>query len=312
MRELRIKLEDRRRTPVVCKMAGRDGEALATRLVLMLPNEYLQPDYTYTMIFEHGEDGGKTVVSPSMRAVDGCVRYELPAALMRVGEIAAQLNISQALDGENLRLIKSVSMRLQIQSALPNEGQQLLPEDYAPWYQQAGTYALQAQQAAQQAEQAKVSMAIDYDVRTDSVGFKRADESEYTYTASLIGPQGPAGVKGDTGPQGPAGQDGEWNREIVQQQVTDGILILADGSNQTVHLSADTQVVMGNVAKTGKLHALVLHLSVDAGVTVNWPQAFVWANAQVPSLQAGYRYEIYLDSWDDGTSWQAGAVGYGV
>ena len=60
-----------------------------------------------------------------------------------------------------------------------------------------------------QAQTIKDSTEIFYDVQTNKVGFRRADESSFTYTGDLTGPQGPVGPQGLQGLQGPKGDPGE-------------------------------------------------------------------------------------------------------
>ena len=72
-------------------------------------------------------------------------------------------------------------------------------------------YAGEAERFKDEAQDIKDSTAIQYDVDGDRVGFKRADEDEFTYTDHLTGPQGPQGIQGQTGatgPMGPAGPQG--------------------------------------------------------------------------------------------------------
>ncbi len=63
--------------------------------------------------------------------------------------------------------------------------------------------------SAEAAQAAKDSLAIEYDVQATRVGFKRADEAEYTYTGDLTGPLGPRGETGAAGPTGPQGPKGD-------------------------------------------------------------------------------------------------------
>ncbi len=76
-------------------------------------------------------------------------------------------------------------------------------------------FAGQAEKYKDEAQGIKDSTEIQYRVDGDRVGFKRADEYDYTYTDHLTGPRGPQGVQGQQGPpgqlgpQGPAGVQGE-------------------------------------------------------------------------------------------------------
>ena len=60
-----------------------------------------------------------------------------------------------------------------------------------------------------QAQTIKDSTEIFYDVQTNKVGFKRANEASFAYTGDLTGPQGPVGPQGIQGVQGPKGDPGE-------------------------------------------------------------------------------------------------------
>ncbi len=60
-----------------------------------------------------------------------------------------------------------------------------------------------------EAQAIKDSTEIFYDVQTNRVGFRRADEENFTYTGDLTGPQGPQGLQGIQGIQGPKGEPGE-------------------------------------------------------------------------------------------------------
>lgn len=74
-----------------------------------------------------------------------------------------------------------------------------------------------AAKSATLAQQIKDSTEIFYDIdeQGNRVGFRRANEPEFTYTPSLkgdkgdVGPQGPQGIQGETGPQGLQGIQGE-------------------------------------------------------------------------------------------------------
>ena len=67
-----------------------------------------------------------------------------------------------------------------------------------------------------EAQSIKDSTAIQYDVDGDRVGFKRADEDEFTYTDHLTGPQGPQGIQGQTGATGPMGPTGPQGPQGIQ------------------------------------------------------------------------------------------------
>ena len=69
-------------------------------------------------------------------------------------------------------------------------------------------YAGEAERFKDEAQDIKNSTEIQYDVDGDRVGFKRADEDEFTYTDHLTGPQGPQGIQGQTGATGPMGPTG--------------------------------------------------------------------------------------------------------
>lgn len=69
-------------------------------------------------------------------------------------------------------------------------------------------YAGEAERFKDDAQNIKDSTEIQYDVDGDRVGFKRADEDEFTYTDHLTGPQGPQGIQGQTGATGPMGPTG--------------------------------------------------------------------------------------------------------
>ena len=69
-------------------------------------------------------------------------------------------------------------------------------------------YAKEAERFKDEAQSIKDSTEIQYDVDGDRVGFKRADEDEFTYTDHLTGPQGPQGIQGQTGATGPMGPTG--------------------------------------------------------------------------------------------------------
>ena len=69
-------------------------------------------------------------------------------------------------------------------------------------------YAGEAERFKDEAQSIKDSTEIQYDVDGDRVGFKRADEDEFTYTDHLTGPQGPQGIQGQTGATGPMGPTG--------------------------------------------------------------------------------------------------------
>lgn len=79
-------------------------------------------------------------------------------------------------------------------------------------------FAQQAEQFKNQAQEIKDSTEIFYRIDGDRVGFKRANEYDFSYTPHLTGPQGEQGIQGvqgakgeqgNTGPQGPAGVQGE-------------------------------------------------------------------------------------------------------
>ena len=68
--------------------------------------------------------------------------------------------------------------------------------------QSAASSAALAEQAKADAQTIKDSTEIFYDVQTNKVGFRRADEENFTYTGDLTGPQG---VQGEQGPRGLSG-----------------------------------------------------------------------------------------------------------
>ena len=69
-------------------------------------------------------------------------------------------------------------------------------------------YAGEAERFKDEAQSIKDSTEIQYHVDGDRVGFKRANEDEFTYTDHLTGPQGPQGIQGQTGATGPMGPTG--------------------------------------------------------------------------------------------------------
>ena len=82
-------------------------------------------------------------------------------------------------------------------------------------------YAGQAEKYKDEAQDIKDSTEIQYRVDGDRVGFKRADEYDYTYTDHLTGPQGPQGEQGVQGQQGPPGQLGPQGPAGVQGEKGD-------------------------------------------------------------------------------------------
>lgn len=68
--------------------------------------------------------------------------------------------------------------------------------------QSAESSAALAEQYKSQAQAIKDSTEIFYDVQTNKVGFKRANEASFAYTGDLTGPQGAQGIQG---PQGVSG-----------------------------------------------------------------------------------------------------------
>ena len=82
-------------------------------------------------------------------------------------------------------------------------------------------FAQQAEKYKDEAQDIKDSTEIQYRVDGDRVGFKRADEPDYTYTDHLTGPQGPQGEQGVQGQQGPPGQLGPQGPAGVQGEKGD-------------------------------------------------------------------------------------------
>ena len=82
-------------------------------------------------------------------------------------------------------------------------------------------FAGQAEKYKDEAQDIKDSTEIQYRVDGDRVGFKRADEYDYTYTDHLTGPRGPQGEQGVQGQQGPPGQLGPQGPAGVQGEKGD-------------------------------------------------------------------------------------------
>ena len=82
-------------------------------------------------------------------------------------------------------------------------------------------FAGQAEKYKDEAQDIKDSTEIQYRVDGDRVGFKRADEYDYTYTDHLTGPRGPQGPQGIQGQQGPPGQLGPQGPAGVQGEKGD-------------------------------------------------------------------------------------------
>ena len=116
------------------------------------------------------------------------------------------------------------------QSAADSENSSMLSESWA----KGGTgirdgeetnnskyFARQAEKFKDEAQDIKDSTEMQYRVDGDRVGFKRADEYDYTYTPHLTGPQGPQGEQGADGQQGPPGQMGPVGPAGVQGEKGD-------------------------------------------------------------------------------------------
>ena len=82
-------------------------------------------------------------------------------------------------------------------------------------------FAGQAEKYKDEAQDIKDRTEIQYRVDGDRVGFKRADEYDYTYTDHLTGPRGPQGEQGVQGQQGPPGQLGPQGPAGVQGEKGD-------------------------------------------------------------------------------------------
>lgn len=70
------------------------------------------------------------------------------------------------------------------------------PDIWEQYIQEILGYKEAAEQYKNQAQEIKDSMVIEYDVQPNKVGFKKANESAYTYTGDLTGEKGD---KGDPG-----------------------------------------------------------------------------------------------------------------
>lgn len=73
------------------------------------------------------------------------------------------------------------------------------PDMWEQYKQEILEYKAETEQYKNQAQAIKNSIEIDYDVQTNKVGFKKANESTYTYTGDLTGPKGEKGEQGEAG-----------------------------------------------------------------------------------------------------------------
>ena len=123
----------------------KQGENLSHELVVNLDDELL--GYKYILKFQNNNN--KEVVTPELQAVNSQVRQVVTNALTKdPGVLKVELN---AFDDEGL-LIKTYMVLLSVVETL-GDTEDVMPEAYVPWYQEAVRQATIATEKAQEVEE---------------------------------------------------------------------------------------------------------------------------------------------------------------
>ena len=208
---------------------GISGENLAGQIIVEFFNgEFV--DGTASIEIERGDEKGFIEMTKDVDTKT----YRLPiksSLLSTVGEIKAQVTITQTKKGTEIPVFKSKIFTLTVGEAI--NATATIPEEYPTWLETANAKIAEMD-----------ALMADMEEKVESGYFNGKDGA--TGATGATGPQGPKGDTGATGPQGPKGDAG-GTAPVVQTtgQSTESVMsqkAVTDAINAAVTTALNTEV----------------------------------------------------------------------
>ena len=211
------------------KSLGINGENLEGQIIV----EFINGDFVDGVASIEIERGDEKGFIEMTKDVD-TKTYRLPiksSLLSTVGEIKAQVTITQTKKGTEIPVFKSKIFTLTVGEAI--NATATIPEEYPTWLETANAKIAEMD-----------ALMADMEEKVESGYFNGKDGA--TGATGATGPQGPKGDTGATGPQGPKGDAG-GTAPVVQTtgQSTESVMsqkAVTDAINAAVTTALNTEV----------------------------------------------------------------------
>ena len=207
---------------------GISGENLAGQIIV----EFINGDFVdgvASIEIERGDEKG--IIAMTKNADTKTYRLPIKSSLLStVGEIKAQVTITQTKKGTEIPVYKSKIFTLTVGEAI--NATATIPEEYPTWLETANAKIAEMD-----------ALMADMEEKVESGYFNGKDGA--TGATGATGPQGPKGDTGATGPQGPKGDAG-GTAPVVQTtgQSTESVMsqkAVTDAINAAVTTALNTE-----------------------------------------------------------------------